>query len=154
MRGITFIFAAALALTTVAVAPAMAVSSVCAAPSGAAVAPSVAAQALQSSLPSGVTMGSATEAQVIAAYKDASSKNEGYAGALASIVAVGRPDLVAALSSAVKEICPSSADVIIQQINESASNPTADQLAAIAASEGVAPAAGGEGDAGPDGSNQ
>ncbi len=154
MRGITFIFAAALALTTVAVAPAMAVSSICVAPSGSSVSPSVAAQALQGSLPSGVTMGSATETQVVAAYKDASSKNEGYAGALASIVAVGRPDLVAALSSAVKEICPSSAEGIIEQINESASNPTADQLAAIAASEGVAPAAGGEGDAGPDGSNQ
>lgn len=154
MRGITFIFAAALALTTVAVVPAMAASPVCSAPSGTSVSPSVAAQALQGSLPTGVTMGSATEAQVVAAYKDASSKNEGYAGALASIVAVGRPDLVEALSSAVKEVCPSNAEVIMEQINESASNPTADQLAAIAASEGVAPAAGGEADAGPDGSIQ
>jgi hypothetical protein len=90
----------------------------------------------------------------MAAYKDAAGQHDGYGGALAALLAAGRPDVVAALSEAVKEICPATAEVIIKDIEESASNPNPDQLAAIATTEGGAPAAGPEGGQDNNGSNQ
>ena len=155
MRSLTFVFAAALVLAAPTFATAAPDGKVlCIIPDAKSVSPTDAAEALRASLPSGVTMGTASEEQLLAAYKDAAGQHEGYGGALAALLAAGRPDVVAALSETVKEICPSAAEVIIKEIDESASNPNPDQLAAIATTEGGAPAAGPEGGQDNNGSNQ
>lgn len=106
------------------------------------VTPAEAASALQGSLPDSVTLGTGSEADIIAAFKDASAKNHGYASEIAGLIAIGRPDLIDALRDSVQSICAANAQIILNKIDQSAANPSADQLAALATATTSAPAAG------------
>lgn len=118
------------------------------------VSPGDAARALQASLPSGVTLGTGSEADIIDAFKAASRNNHGYAGELASLIAIGRPDLIEPLREAVGSLCSANAEAILRRIAVALGNPTADQLAAIATTDGTSPAAGPDAGSDPDGSAQ
>lgn len=114
--------------------------------------PADAATMFQSSLPSGVTLGAGSEDEILGAFSQSMLNNPAAIGDIAALIAVARPDLVDGLTNAVRESCSANANLIITKIQEASANPTADQLAAIAATDGVAPAAGPEADAEPDGS--
>jgi hypothetical protein len=116
--------------------------------SGEALATGVTASAASSALGAalgGVSLANATAAQLSAAYAAAVTSNAGMASDIASLMALGRPDQIASIEDAVKGSCPQAAPAILKKIAETASNPTADQLAALANQEGAAPAAGDEG---------
>ena len=147
------LFTAAVALMSVNAAPAFA-NDVCQLSSSQKISPAQASSALQAALPSGATLGTSSSEQLIEAFKAASKDNAGYAAELASLIAVARPDTLASLKSAVTEVCPTTAKSIIEAVEESAANPTPDQLAALATSEGVAPAAGPDAGNDVDGSQQ
>ncbi len=114
------------------------------------VTPAEAAQALQADLPTGVTLATGSEADILDAFKSASRSHHGYAAEIASLIAIGRPDLIESLRDAVGTLCAANAEIVLRKIAQARGNPTADQLAAIATTDGTSPAAGSD----PDGSAQ
>ncbi len=114
--------------------------------------PSQASSLLKAALPAGVTLGAGSASDIMAAYTSAAGSNPGTYDDLGRLIAVARPDLVDSINGAVRAACSLAyAQDIINEIQDASANPTADELAAIAATDGVAPAAGpdaGGGDAG------
>lgn len=156
MRVFGLALVSATVMLSVLATPAMAAgeggSAVCSNTAQVETAPGTAASMFQSSLPSGTTLGAGSEEDILAAFKDSMDKNPAAIGDIAALIAVARPDLLDGLTNAVRESCSANANAIIAKIQEAAANPTADQLAAIATTDGIAPAAGPEADAEPDGS--
>lgn len=115
---------------------------------------SEAAAALKANMPQGVTLGGATSEQLIAAFEKTAKQNPSLAAELAALVAAARPDMVEGLRQSINSNFPETAQAIIEKMDQAASNPSADQLAAIAQSEGSAPAAGPDDGGDADGSAQ
>lgn len=113
-----------------------------------AVSSSAATSALTSAL-NGTTINGATEAQLMGAYAAAVKSDPTLASELAGIIALGRPDVIEGLNKSVGEVCPMAVKELQKKIEETAMNPTADQLAALANAEGTAPAAGEAGEGSP-----
>lgn len=115
--------------------------------------PSQAAALLKAQLPAGVTLGAGSAADIMAAYKSAANATPGTYDDLGRLIAVARPDLMDSINGVVREVCTMAyAQDIINKIQDASANPSADDLAAIAATDGVAPAAGPDGDGGDAGS--
>lgn len=114
--------------------------------------PAEAATALKQSLPSGSSLSLAAPEDVLAAFSTAALKHPEMLDQMAIVVSVARPELIDDLRPIVAGFSPSGVDAIMDKVDEASSNPSADQLAAIAEVEGAAPAAGD--DEGTDGSAQ
>jgi len=90
----------------------------------------------------GTTINAASPDQLLTAYTSLVKADPTLASELAGIVALARPDVIESLSKTVAEVCPLAAESLKLKIDETAMNPSADQLAALANAEGTAPAAG------------
>lgn len=107
-----------------------------------AAAPLEAAQAVQAQLGAGKTLTNGEAADIIAAFESAAAAHPDMLSEMAALVAAARPDLGAQLKASIIKLNPDNADSIIEQMEQAANDPTADQLSALAAIEGREPSSG------------
>lgn len=139
MRGVSIKL---LALTLVAATPALAEEGVnC---TGGALKKSITPAAVTEALASELdaSIGEVAPAQLITAYKSIVKTQPDYAYTLGGMIALARPDVEPLIKAANAELCPAAAAELNQEIDDTSSNPSADELAAIASVEGGIPAAG------------
>lgn len=138
----SFFLTTIMAVLTLAAQPSSAAEMICVLPDAPSISPTQAAEILQSALPGGRTLSTASEAELGDAFKAAVFSHEGSGAGVAALIAAGRPDLMPMLGETVRSVCPSSAEMILSGMGSSAASPSADEWAALALLEGAAPAAG------------
>lgn len=110
------------------------------------IAPTLVLDQLARFLGNDVSISSADEEILINGFVAASREDPSLATDIASIIVAGRPELVEPLRGQVERLCPDQASAIMQEVEESATSPSPEDLAALVNEEGAAPAAGDDGE--------
>lgn len=101
-----------------------------------------AAQALQQALGNTKVISSGEGPEVLQALEAAAISKPDLLGEIAALVAVARPELVADIKKSIRLLAPQNAAAVIRFMEQASINPSVDQLAALAALEGISPASG------------
>ncbi len=102
-----------------------------------------AAQALQKELGTGKAISSSEGPVVLQALESAAISKPELLGEMAALLAAARPELAGEIKKSITVLALSDVDATISKMELAAVSPTIDQLAALAALEGAAPASGG-----------